>query len=32
MEAEGDKDDETFTNISLSDDPGEAAIHFYSLH
>lgn len=28
MEAEVDKDDGTFTNISLADDPGEAVIHF----
>lgn len=31
MDAEVDKDDGTFTNISLADDPGEAAIRFYSL-
>lgn len=30
MEAEEDNDDGTFTNISLADDPGEAAIRFYS--
>lgn len=31
MEAEVDKDEGTFTNISLADDPGEAVIYFTAL-
>lgn len=31
MDAEVDKDEGTFTNISLADDPGEAVIYFTTL-